>query len=338
MTRRKAKRPKKWLKRTLLTVLVIVLICVIYGCYVLYQTYGAYKDAHEDLGRSGDKSALRNEAVTVGDDPISILLMGIENYSSGGKNGRADTQIVVTLNPEKDKMTMVTVPRDTRVELNNIGKYSGDHKINSSYTYGELTDYGGNRKAVETVEKLLDVPIDKFVAVDFAGFRDVVNALGGVTVDIKHGFWEENIFNDNKRIYFKEGNTKLDGEEALAFARMRKRDVNTIYSRDERQRQFIKAAIHQTISAGTIFKVDDISNVLGEHVNTNLGPREIYALQKQYSSMSKSINTLHIDGQNQTINGSAYFVPDENSLHKVGQKLRQLLGVDDTTDTNDANY
>lgn len=327
--RKKQKKSNKWKKRILFSILFLVIIIIGVGSYLLYQAYQAANDSYTGLNRPGKKSELRNEAVTIGEDPISILLMGVETYSSNGENGRADTQIVVTLNPDTNKMTMTSVPRDTRVELpeQGAGQYAGFHKINAAYTYGSITGYGGIKLTVETVEELLDIPIDEYVAVDFKGFRDIVDALGGVTVDIKEGFWEKNIYNNDKRIYFTEGSEKLDGEEALAFVRMRKRAVNNIYSRDERQRQFIKATIRQAISIGTIFKMGEISDILGKDVDTSLKPSEIYALQKAYSSIDTSaIETFKIDGSDQRINGKSYFIPDDN-LAEVSSKLRQALKI-----------
>lgn len=328
--RRKQKKSKSWKKRLLYTVLFLFVIIIGVGSYLVYQTYDAAKDSYNGIGRPGEKSERREEAVTIGEDPISILLVGVENYSSGGKNGRADTQIVVTLNPDTNKMTMTTVPRDTRVEFSaeEAGQHAGFHKINSSYTYGSLSGYGANKLTVEAVEDLLDIPIDEYVAVDFEGFRDIVDALGGVKVDIEEGFWEKNIYNNDKRIYFTEGITKLDGEESLAFVRMRKRPVNNIYSRDERQRQFIQATIDQAISAGTIFKVGEITDILGENVKTSLRPAEIYALQKAYSSINASeIETFNIEGSDQRINGASYFIPVDGTLDKVSQQLKEALGL-----------
>jgi LCP family protein required for cell wall assembly len=337
MDRRQRRQPKKWVKRALFLFIVLFLIIIGYGSYLAYQAYDAAKDSYNDLDRPNEMSEKRKKAVTIGEDPISILLLGIENYSSGGENGRADTQIVVTLNPDENKMTMTTVPRDTRVMLTNIDPWSGYHKINASYTYGSMTDYGANKLAVETVENLLDIPIDKYIAVDFEGFRDIVNALGGVTVDIKEPFWEKNIYDNNQRIYFEAGPAHLDGEESLAFVRMRKRDVNVIYSRDERQRQFIRAAIDQAISAGTLFKVGEITNILGKNVDTNLKPNEIYALQKAYSSIDASeIETNEIEGTDQRLNGSYYFIPYEDSIETVSSYIKQSLGLLKDTTANTA--
>ncbi|GGB59675.1 LytR family transcriptional regulator [Virgibacillus dakarensis] len=326
--RRQRKKTKRWKKRILLILLILFIIIVGGLGYLFFHAYNAAKNSYQDLDRPGEKSALRDMDVTIGKDPISILLMGVETYATGGENGRADTQIVVTLNPHTNTMTMTTIPRDTQVDLpaEGAGQYAGIHKINAAYTYGSITGYGGNKFTVETVEQLLNIPIDEYVAVDFEGFRDIVDALGGVTVNIKEGFWEKNIYNDNKKIYFKKGPAKLNGEEALAFVRMRKRAVNNVYSRDERQRQFIQAAINEAVSVGTIFKLGEISDILGKDVETSLTPTEIYALQKVYSSIDASaIKTYTIEGSDQTTNGGSYFIPTDEGLAEVSRKLKQEL-------------
>lgn len=310
---------------------LLVAVVLASGGYVFYQAYDAAKQSYDPIHRPGNKSALRKKAPTIGKDPISILLLGVEKYSTGGKNGRADTEIVVTLNPKTHKMTMVSVPRDTRVYLNKVPKYTGYGKINSAYTYGSISGYGGNKYQVQAVENLLHVPIDKYVTVDFKGFTDLVNALNGVNVNVKYPFWEKNIFQHGKRIYFKKGPMHMNGQQALAFVRMRERPIDATYTRMERQRQFIKAAINQAIQAGTIFKIHKISNILGKHVATNLRPNEIYTLEREYSHMKPSgIHTLKIGGQNKRIpanTGLYYFIPDQNSLKKVTRELKKSLDL-----------
>ncbi|WP_077623863.1 LCP family protein [Sediminibacillus massiliensis] len=326
--KRRRRRRLKWKNIIGLFLVLAVFAMLVTGGYIFYQAYTAAKGSYEELDRPGEKSELREEDVKIGEDPVSILLLGIEDYQTGGKNGRADSQVIITLNPDTEKMTMTTIPRDTRVNLVQPEEYAGYHKINATYTYGSITGYGANKLTVETAENLLDVPIDKYIAINFEGFRDIVDALDGVTIDIKEPFWEKNIYDDNNRIYFEEGPAHLDGEEALAFVRMRKRDVNNIYSREERQRQFIKSAIDEAISAGTIFKVDDISKILRKRIDTNLTPGEIYTLQRVYSSMDSSkIETIELEGSNQRVGGSYYFIPTEEGLRTTSQKIRQELDL-----------
>lgn len=323
---------KSWKRKLLYTLIILIIGTLGIGGYLFSEAYNAANNSYEELERTGDKSALRKETVTIGDDPISILLIGVEDYSSGGENGRADTQIVVTLNPDTNKMTMTSINRDTQVELTRVEEYAGIHKINAAYTFGEITGYGGNKHTVEEVEDLLNIPIDHYITVNFEGFRDIVDVLGGVTVDIKEGFWEENIYNNNNKIYFEQGPAHLDGEEALAFVRMRKRDVNSIYPREERQRQFIQATIDEAISAGTILKIGEISNILGENIQTNLKPNEIYALEKAYSSLNAdSIETIEIAGITDNSTGTYYFIPNEESLQEVTDRLKQELNLTSAT-------
>ncbi|UFT98368.1 LCP family protein [Radiobacillus kanasensis] len=333
MRKAQKKKRRKWFY----FITVPLLFIAGFGLYIFYETYSAAKEAYVSLDRDDGKSDLREEQVTIGDEPISILLMGVEDYSSNGQHGRADTQIVVTLDPKEKKMTMTTVPRDTQVELDSpkvSERFAGTHKITEAYTFGSESGYGGDKLVVETVEKLLDIPIDEFVTVNFDGFRDIVDTLGGVTVDIKKGFWEKNIYDHNNRIYFEPGIAKLDGEEALAFVRMRKRDVAATYTRDERQRQFIKAAIDEAISAGTLFNIGEISDILGENINTSLKPKEIFTLQKMYSKMdASSIKTYTIEGVNDKVNGKYYFFPDENGLAQTTQKLKEELGLSDVMES-----
>ncbi|QGH35590.1 LytR family transcriptional regulator [Gracilibacillus salitolerans] len=329
--RKNRKKSNKWKKRILWIVLLLFISVIGYGIYLFVNVYGATKESHEEIVRPDGKSELREDEVTIGDDPISILLIGVEDYETDGQNGRADTQIVVTINPNTNQMTMTTVPRDTRMEFSaeEAGQYAGFHKMNASYTYGSIFDYGANKLTVEKVEQLLDIPIDEYVTVNFDGFRDIVDALGGVTVDIKEPFWEKNFYVGGEKIYFEEGESILNGEEALAFVRMRKRDVNDIYSRDERQRQFIQASIDEAISAESLFKVGEITDILGENVTTSLSASEIFNLQKAYSSMNSSnIKTFEIEGGDQKIDGTWYFIPSEEGINTTSQQLKQELELE----------
>lgn len=183
---------------------------------------------------------------------------------------------------------------------------------------------------------MLDIPIDEYVAVNFDGFRDIVDALGDVKVDIKESFWEKNFYAGGERIYFEKGESKLNGEEALEFVRMRKREVNGNYSREERQRQFIEATIEQAISTGTLFIIGEITKILGENVTTSLNPNEIFYLQQIYSSINTSeIKTFEIDGQDEIMDNIYYFIPKEESINQVSEQIKQELEL--TNDNNARN-
>lgn len=324
----RVRRRKKKQKRRILLTLFLLFAITIGG--IFYYVSQVYTASYEGLDR-GDKSDLREEAVDIGDEPISILLLGVEDYSSDGKAGRADTQVVLTIDPETQDMTMTSIPRDLKVDIpaSKVGEeYAGSHKINAAYTLGEISGYGAEKLTIETVEDYLDVPIDKYASVNFEGFAEIVDVLGGVTVDVKKGFWERSHLRHDKRIEFDEGETKMDGEEALAFVRMRKRDVAIEYPRDERQRQFIKASIDEALSPGNIFKADDIAEAVSNNVQTNLSVKEAFALQKAFSSKNPSIKTFTLEGENKRLeDGLFYFVPYDGSMGELSNKIKTALKI-----------
>ncbi|MDX8045817.1 LCP family protein [Gracilibacillus sp. S3-1-1] len=333
------KKTSRWKKGLLWTLLLVIVAVVSYSIYFIGNVYQATNEAYDEIDRPNGKSELRETDVAITKDPISILLMGIEDYETDGQNGRADTQILATLNPHTNKMTMTTIPRDTITEFTEeeAGQYAGTHKLNAAYTYGSITDYGEVKLQVEKVEDLLGIPIDEYVAVNFDGFRDIVDALGGVSIDIKEPFWEKNFYVPGEKVHFEQGVSKLNGEEALAFVRMRKQAANANYSREERQRQFIESTIDQAISTNTLFKVGEISNILGQNVSTSFSPSEIFHMQQTYSSIDTSnIETFEVGGQDEVINGIWYFNPDPNSIDELANQLRQELELpleDNTTST-----
>lgn len=340
--RRKRRKTRKWVKWTIALLISIIVIALCFGGYLAYQTLSAAKESHVSLHRKGNKSKLRKKAPKITKDPIAILMEGIENYSTGYKNGRADSLIVAVLNPKSHKVTMVSLNRDWRVMLppkalpQSISPYR-HYKINAAHAYGSMSGYGGNKLEMETVQKLLGIPIDDFVSVDFKGFTDIVDALGGVNIDVKYPFYQKNFFT-GKRIYFNQGPQHMNGQQALAFSRMRERAIDVKYTRMHRQKQFLKAAMKQAISAGTIFQINKISGIIGKHVKTNLTPSDIYSLERAYAKMSPSnITTLHINGEDKRIpanTGTYYFVPDQQSLNQIKQKLRKQLELPPSNSTS----
>ncbi|GEK33607.1 LCP family protein [Kurthia sibirica] len=327
-TRMARRRKRKWLKNTVLFFFVCALMVGSYMSYSIWSVKGALEQSKVSLQRDNNKSELREKAVSYSDEPFSILVLGVEDYATGKETGRADTQIVMTFNPKKNKVNLVTIPRDTRVQIDHAGQYTGVHKINAAMTYGGLNQYGAEKLQLETTEKLLNIPIDAFVTVNFDGFRDVVNALGGIDIDIKYPFWEDNIYT-KQRINFDKGLAHLSGEEALAFVRMRKREVNNLYNRDERQRQLINATIEQAKSAGTLLKVGELTKIFGENVKTSLSVSDLFAIQSQYLKMDTlKMVSKELTGSEQRINGVSYFVANYEDLKVMSTTLRKELELD----------
>ncbi|QUF64918.1 LCP family protein [Bacillus atrophaeus] len=322
---RKKKSKRKIIFKRILVLFVLALLVVVgLGGYKLYKTISAADDSYDALSR-GDKSDLRSEVVDMKKKPFSILFMGIEDYSTKGEKGRSDSLIVVTLDPKKKTMKMLSIPRDTRVQLH--GDTTGNKtKINAAYSKG------GKEETVETVEDFLQIPIDKYVTVDFDGFKDVINEVGGIDVDVPFDFNEKSDVDKSKKIYFTKGKMHLDGEEALAYARMRKQDKRGDFGRNDRQKQILNAIIDQMSKASNIAKIDKIAQTASKNVETNIRITEGLALQQIYSGFSsKNTETLKITGSDLYLGGTTstkgtyYFEPDATNLANLQKELQDYL-------------
>ncbi|CAG9621423.1 LCP family protein [Sutcliffiella rhizosphaerae] len=316
----KKKRKGRRLKRVLFVFLTLFLAVVAYGGYVFFETFRAANQAYTELDR--DKSKYRDTQIEINKDPFSVLIMGIEDYSTGGQNGRTDTLIVATLNPEEKTMKLLSIPRDTQVYYEHLGYYS---KINHAHAYG------GKEMTIEKVEELLEVPIDYFTTVNFEGFKNIIDIIGGVEVEVPFDF-TENSDVDNSTLYFTEGKMQLSGEEALAYARMRKQDPRNDFGRNDRQKQIIQAAISNVLSPGNLFKVDDIAKEMGENVETNIRVTEGIGLSKLYAGFNSSnMENLTLEGADDTSTGTYYFIPYDESIIEVRSAIKNHLGLENTT-------
>lgn len=313
--RKKFKKKKRL--RTSFVIIVITLFSIIgFGVYFAMQTLQAAGQSYDDLnGR--EKSDKREEAVSIRQDPVSILLMGVEDYSSGGQNGRTDTLMVATFNPDDEKLKLLSIPRDTLVEI--VGKGFED-KINHAHVHG------GKEMTIETVENFLDIPIDYYATVNFETFKNIVDILDGITVDVPFDFQQNSDDRVAEKLQFYEGEMELDGRYALAYARMRKADPLGDIGRNERQQQVVKGIIEKALSLKTITKVDDLAEEFGKNVETNMKVSEGLAFLTKYSDFrTSSIDKLTLETYGETIGGISYQIADEESLAEVQKALKEHL-------------
>lgn len=304
---RNTKKKKKWPKYVGIAALVLVLAIGGYAVYLYQSLASTVGKMHEERGPS-DK---RTEGININDaDPISILLMGVDERS--GDRGRTDTLILVSVNPTTNSMQMLSIPRDTRVEL--IGRGTQD-KINHAYAFG------GVDMTIDTVENYLDVPIDYYVRVNMEGLEQIVDALGGIQVDSKYAFSYEGST-------FPEGRLSLNGEEALRYSRMRKGDPKGDFGRQDRQKQVIAGIIDKGANLSSITKVDDILGALGTNVKTNMSFDEMKTVQANYKNARHNIEQFTMSGSGQTIGGVWYLVVPEEERLAVSSRLKQHLEIE----------
>lgn len=299
----------EYMKKFLIVVGILVgLVAAGVGGYA-YYLYDTAKDAvngmHEKVETDKPKPIVTGEKKDL--KPISIMLLGVDERE--GDRGRSDTMIVIAIDPKEEKMLMFNIPRDTRTEI--IGK-GYDDKINHAYAFG------GTQMAMDTAENFLDTPIDYYVKVNMESFRDIVNAVGGVEVDNPKAF-------DYEGYSFPAGKQELDGKAALAYSRMRYEDTKGDLGRNDRQRQIITSIIDKGASVSSITKFDNILDILGENVKTNMTFDEMKDIQKNYKGARHNIASTEFKSTGKMIDGTWYGIVDETEQERVQSLLKEYL-------------
>ncbi|TMW70384.1 LCP family glycopolymer transferase [Alteribacter natronophilus] len=244
------------------------------------------------------------------EEPVSILLMGIGDRPDDP--GRADSIMVLTVNPEEESMYMFNIPRDTRTQI--VGRDFED-KINHAYAYG------GTDMQMETVEEFLDIPIDYFASINMEGFMQLVDVFGGITVENDFEFRQDGID-------YPEGEIHLDGEEALHYSRMRRSDPRGDLGRNERQREVLNELISEGASFSSITRVNNVLDVVSDNLRTNMTLEEMRHMFENYRGARHNIEQFEIEGENTTIDGVYYYEVSQDERERVSKKVKEHLGID----------
>lgn len=238
-------------------------------------------------------------------DPYYVLLLGTDGRP-GETDYRSDTIVLMRVDPSNKVVTLVSIPRDTKIT------YDGQTcKINAAHTYG------GAEGVVKAVDELCGVKISHYVEVSFDGFSSVVDALGGVTVDV------DVEINDAKAgdevIY--PGTQTLDGAQALEYCRSRAFPDGD-YTRTRHQRTFITALISQVLSTTNPVTIVSVLNSTADMVSTDLSVTEIADMANQMRGMdSSNIYSCTIPSTTKTIGGVSYVIADDSQLAELMQRV-----------------
>ncbi|WP_419954330.1 LytR family transcriptional regulator [Neobacillus niacini] len=303
--RRKKRRRLKW--RNIIGLLLFIMLIAggLYG-FTVYNSFNkAVATMHEPL--EDQQSKEKQPEALKKKEPFSVLMLGVDERE--GDSGRSDTMIVLSVNPNNNSVKMLSIPRDTMTEIVGRGK---EDKINHAYAFG------GVPMAVDTVEHFLDIPIDYYVKINMEGFKDIVDTVGGIDVENDLAFNVE-------KIKFPVGQIHLNGEEALAFIRMRYDDPNGDFGRQERQRQVIQAVIKEGASISSLSKAPDLFQAIGSNVKTNLTFKEMVNIQKNYKGAGKNIEQLTIQSDGKLIDNIYYGIVTIAEQRRIQDELKSQL-------------
>ncbi|MBA2276361.1 MAG: LCP family protein [Chloroflexia bacterium] len=211
---------------------------------------------------------------------LTILVLGVDRRADGGDQN-ADVIILARLDLERRTVTTVSLPRDLLVEIPGVGM----DKINSAYNYGAVRDPGNKAAGVamvrDTVEHNFGVVIDEYVMVDFAGFEEIVDALGGIEIDVPEEIDDPNYPTEDygtRHLHFDAGMQHMNGERALAYARTRHGDNDD--ARRDRQAQVLLAMFDKGNGLGSLTKARELILALGGTVQTSFHLDEQVALAR----------------------------------------------------------
>ncbi|PET56032.1 LytR family transcriptional regulator [Bacillus sp. AFS001701] len=299
-------------------VLIIVLsVLVVIGLGIGGYAYSIYHNVNKTtdvIYKDIKKTDKRKEEVNVEKkEPFSILLLGVDHRP--GDKGRSDSMMVLTVNPNTNTTKMVSIPRDTRTEI--VGKGKED-KINHAYAFG------GIQMSVDTVENFLNIPIDYYLEVNMEGFKDIVEAVGGVDVNNDLDFTYEGV-------HFTKGPIHLNGVDALKFSRMRKLDPRGDFGRELRQREILEAVIKQGASISSLTNYQSILQAIQKNVVTNITLNDMVSIQKDYRQAAQNISKTQVKGEGKMIDKIYYFIVSKQEKDSISNDLRQHLELPSET-------
>lgn len=231
------------------------------------------------------------------DARIHILLIATDQETLGG--GRGDVLLVLTLNPLGQTLTLLSIPRDTRVGFPGEGLV----KINAAYALGGAT------AQTQAVERFLGIPMDKYVEISLGGFREAIDLAGGVDVNPKFSFQLDGSV-------FKPGPVHLNGEQALAYSRMRKEDPLGDLGRNVRQQEVVRQLMG-TLGRRSAADLQHLLNQLSSHLRTNFSPSEVVRLRAVHSYMLDSQQTAHVQGVNRKISGIWFYMVSDAERRRL---------------------
>ncbi|MBC6976287.1 LytR family transcriptional regulator [Bacillus sp. Xin] len=298
------------MKKFLFWILGIIVVLLIAGggyAYYMYSSVtGTLDKVYKPLER--DHSTKRSTDVKLGNkEPVSILLLGADER--GADKGRSDSIMLLTLNPKDSSMKIVSIPRDTYTEI--VGKGKKD-KINHAYAFG------GIDMSVKTVENFLDVPVDYYIEVNMEGFKDIVDAVGGIDVYNDIAFTLEGMS-------FEKGNIHLNGEQALKYTRMRKEDPRGDFGRQMRQRQVLEAVISKGANISSVTKLGTMLGAVEQNVKTNLNQDQMWDLQSNYKAAMNKKEEIQIPGDGRKQGGVWYYFVSDKDRQDLSNKLKAHL-------------
>ena len=258
----------------------------------------------------------------------NILLLGIDDGAGGAESEpgqRADTLVVAAISHKDGSVHFLSIPRDTVVS---IAGRSREEKINEAYYYG------GAPLAVKTTEKLLQIPIQEYIAIDTKAFAELIDALGGIDLYVETNMDYDDPYAD-LQIHLSQGYQHLTGDEAQKYLRYRSDELSDI-GRMRRQQKFLKEFYAKIIRFDTIWKLPAIIDILKYRVTTSMEIFNISQMEAIVKSFfAAKVTTDILPGTMTTVDMINYWLPDQVKIQvQIDAMFKNEMYVKDVDANN----
>ncbi|MEX2245119.1 MAG: LCP family protein [Dehalococcoidia bacterium] len=261
-------------------------------------------------------------------DRINILVMGLDRRPREGDSpSRTDTLFVVTVDPRSDSTGIIGIPRDLIVDIPyKSGTGYFEDRINTVYVNGEVSDYDGGgiglMKQVLAAEPF-NIKIDKYVIVDFEGFEEIIDALGGIDVDVPDEVYdpyysETELLGDFLPQHFEPGRQHMDGQTALAYSRIRFSSDD--FDRIQRQQRVIFATIEKASSLNVLKDAVSLWNNYKDAIQTDIADYQIGGYAKLANDVQNSITAVSLGPATAgytTAQGASVLAGDPETIRQI---------------------
>ena len=309
-------------KKIILMFLSLLTVTVIgigaYGLTILNQTTGTLSKTYKSFG---------NETNVIAENkPMTILLMGVDTGNGSREDpwaGNSDTMILVTVNPRTKETTMTSLERDILTNVSSDGQ-TVQEKLNAAYAQG------GAKLAIKTIQDLLNIHIDRYVMINMKGLIQLVDKIGGITVNNPFDF--DISIEENEPEYTAKiapGRHEINGEQALVYSRMRYQDPEGDYGRQKRQREVIKKIVEKVLSLNSLSHYKGIIDSVSDNMQTNISLDSNSLLQLLgYKDALSTIHQYQLKGEDATLaDGGSYQIVTSKHLLKIQNIIRKALGM-----------
>lgn len=250
---------------------------------------------------------------------VNILILGTDNR--GDEVARSDSMMLVSANVDTHQVSVISISRDTRVNIPGVGLT----KINHANAIGELKGgvHEGTLESAKAISNLLGVTINYYVKINFQGFKKVVDAVGGIDVNLPNS-----VNDDLRNIHLPAGENHLSGDEALRLARARYGLPNGDFDRQQDQFYLLSALAHQMLNFSNIPKLPEALNIIQQDlIDTNLSTPEMVTMGLAFKGIEKeTIKYYQLPGQGTFGTDSLvganvyYYEPDMEGVRKIVQE------------------